>query len=84
MLITGILALSYVAINLIGARIYQKNAELTLEKQIQAEEQHKAEQPHPFSKKGMSWAALRFRGLEYRWPFCKGRRRELYGWCRSH
>ena len=40
--ITGILALSYVSLVLIGARIYQKNAVLTLEKQIHAEEQHTA------------------------------------------
>jgi sortase A len=52
LLITGILALSYVAITLIGARIYQKNAVLILDKQIQAEEQHKAEQPEPTIREG--------------------------------
>jgi sortase A len=52
LLITGILALSYVALTLISARIYQKNAALALEKQIQAEEQHKAEQPAPAIKEG--------------------------------
>ncbi|MGD0292918.1 MAG: class D sortase [Terracidiphilus sp.] len=45
LLIIGILALTYVVFILISARIYQKNAVLALEKQIQAEEQHKAEQP---------------------------------------
>ena len=44
-LITGILALSYVAFTLISARIYQENAILTLEKQIHEEEQHKAGLP---------------------------------------
>jgi sortase A len=40
-LISGILMLFYVSITLIGSRIYQKYAVLTLEKQIDAEEQHK-------------------------------------------
>jgi sortase A len=52
LLIIGILALSYVAITLIVARIYQRNALLTLNKQIQAEEQHKAEQPVPTINEG--------------------------------
>jgi sortase A len=42
LLITGVLALLYVALALIGARLYQKNAALTLEEQIHAEEQHRA------------------------------------------
>jgi sortase A len=45
LLISGFLALSYVAITLIGASIYQKNAELILEKQIQMGEQHEAGHP---------------------------------------
>jgi len=45
LLIIGILALTYVVFILISARIYQKNAVSVLDKQIQAEEQHKAEQP---------------------------------------
>jgi sortase A len=45
LLISGFLALSYVAITLIGAHIYQRNAELILEKQIQVEEQHEAGHP---------------------------------------
>jgi sortase A len=52
LLITGILALSYVAITLISARIYQKNAMLILDKQIQVEEKHKAEQTTPTFKEG--------------------------------
>jgi sortase A len=52
LLIIGILALSYIAITLIGARIYQRNAMLTLKKQIQAKEQHKAEQPVPTINEG--------------------------------
>jgi sortase A len=45
LLIAGILALSYVAITLIGARIYQINALSILDKQILVEIQQKAEQP---------------------------------------
>jgi sortase A len=45
LLIAGILALSYVTFTLVSARIYQKNAMLTLDKQIQAEEQHRIKQP---------------------------------------
>jgi len=44
--------LSYVAITLIGARIYQINALSLLDKQIQTEEQHKAEQPVLAIKEG--------------------------------
>jgi sortase A len=52
LLVSGILALSYVAFTLVSARIYQKNAVLTLDKQIQAEEQHKAVQPARPIKEG--------------------------------
>jgi sortase A len=52
LLIIGILALSYVAITLIGAKIYQRNVLLVLKKQIQAEELHKAEQPAPTINEG--------------------------------
>jgi len=45
LLISGFLALTYVAITLIGASIYQKNAELILEKQIHVEEQHESGHP---------------------------------------
>ena len=45
LLISGFLALTYVAITLIGASIYQKNAELILEKQNHVEEQHEAGHP---------------------------------------
>jgi sortase A len=51
-MITGILALSYVAFILISARIYQNNAMLILDKQIQAEEQHQARQTTPTFKEG--------------------------------
>jgi sortase A len=44
-LVSGILALSYVVFTLVSARIYQKNAVLALDKQIQAEAQHKIAQP---------------------------------------
>jgi sortase A len=52
LLVSGILALSYVVFTLVSARIYQKNAVLTLDKQIQAEEQHKIEQPVLTIKEG--------------------------------
>jgi sortase A len=45
MLLAGTLALLYVAITLIGARIYQINALSILDKQILVESQQKAEQP---------------------------------------
>jgi sortase A len=51
-IITGILALSYVALTLINARVYQKNALSILDKQIQVEEQHKTEQTIPIFKEG--------------------------------
>jgi sortase A len=50
--ITGILALSYVALTLIGAKIYQRNVALILDKQIQTEVQYKAVQPAPIIKEG--------------------------------
>lgn len=52
LLVSGILALSYVVFTLVNARIYQNNAVLTLDKQIQAEEQHKVEQPAPPIREG--------------------------------
>lgn len=52
MLITGILMLSYVAITLIDARIYQINALSILDKQILVEDQQKAEQPILAIKEG--------------------------------
>jgi sortase A len=52
LMITGILALSYVAITLISARIYQNSAVLILDKQIQAEEQHQTGQHAPAIKEG--------------------------------
>jgi sortase A len=45
LLLTGFLALSYVALTLLDARKFQKDATLTLEKQIQAEEQHRGPTP---------------------------------------
>jgi sortase A len=45
LLIAGILALLYVAITLIGARIYQINALSILDKEIQVENKQNAEQP---------------------------------------
>jgi sortase A len=52
MLITGILALLYVAITMISARIYQINALSILDKQIQVEEQHNVEQTTPSVREG--------------------------------
>jgi len=52
LLITGVLALSYVALTLIGARLYQKEATLTLDKQIHAKEQHETEYPRLALKEG--------------------------------
>ena len=52
LLIAGILALLYVAITLIGARIYQINALSILDKQILVENQQKAEYPVLAIKEG--------------------------------
>ena len=52
LLITGILALSYVAITLIGARTYQINALSILDKQILVENQQKAEKTVLVIKEG--------------------------------
>jgi sortase A len=52
LLITGILALSYVALTLIGAKIYQRYAALTLDKQIHTEEQRKFALPAPIINDG--------------------------------
>jgi sortase A len=41
-LVSGVFALSYVALVLVAARLYQKDSALILDKQIYAEEQHKA------------------------------------------
>jgi sortase A len=52
LLIAGIFALLYVAITLIGARLYQINALSILDKQILVENQQKAEQPVLAIKEG--------------------------------
>lgn len=52
LLIAGILTLLYVAITLIGARIYQINALSILDKQILVENQQKADQPVLAIKEG--------------------------------
>jgi sortase A len=52
LLLTGVLALGYVALALIGARLYQKDAELTLETQIRAELEHKPGLPRKAIKEG--------------------------------
>jgi sortase A len=51
-MICGALALSYVGFTLFDARIYQKNAELILERQIHAQERHEASLPLPAVKEG--------------------------------
>jgi len=48
----GVLALSYVGLTLLDARIYQENAELTLEEQIQAQETHETAPPKLTTKEG--------------------------------
>jgi sortase A len=52
LLIAGILALSYVALILLNARLYQNAASHTLEQQIHAEEQHTASPSRPAVKEG--------------------------------
>ena len=52
LLISGFVALSYVAITLISAGIYQKNVLSILDKQIQVEEQDKTEQTTHIFKEG--------------------------------
>jgi sortase A len=52
LLIGGVLALSYVGYTLLDARIYQKNASLILEKQIQAQEAHEIGLPKLTVKEG--------------------------------
>ena len=52
LLISGTLALFYVAITLISSRIYQNNAMLILDKQIQVKEQRKEEQIKSTFKEG--------------------------------
>jgi len=52
MIITGILALGYVAVTLISARIYQHYSYLALNKHTLSEEQHKLKQPVPPIKEG--------------------------------
>jgi sortase A len=52
LLITGVLALSYVAFTLTCAKLYQEKVAMTLEKQIHSQEQHKAEVPRLAVKEG--------------------------------
>ena len=52
LLMVGVLALSYVGLTLLDARIYQENAELTLEEQIQAQETHETAPPKLTTKEG--------------------------------
>jgi sortase A len=52
LLITGTLAVSYVALTLLNAQLYQNAANHTLDQQIHAEEQHTASQPKPVVKEG--------------------------------
>jgi sortase A len=42
---SGVLALSYVGLTLLGAKIYQERAESTLEKRIHAQEEHETGPP---------------------------------------
>jgi sortase A len=51
-LTTGILALSYVALTLLNARLYQDAASRALGQQIHAEEQHTVSQSKPAVKEG--------------------------------
>ena len=50
--ICGVLALAYVGLTLLDARIYQKNAELILERQIHAQERNEADLSRPEAKEG--------------------------------
>ncbi len=52
LLICGVLALSYVGLTLLDARIYQEKAGLTLEKQIHAQEEHETVHPKLAVKEG--------------------------------
>jgi sortase A len=52
LVISGVLALSYVGLILLDATIYQKDAVLTLEKQIHAQEQHETDLPKLAVKEG--------------------------------
>jgi len=50
--ITGALAVSYVALTLLHAKLYQEAASNALKKQIDAREQHKASLPRAVAKEG--------------------------------
>jgi sortase A len=52
LMLTGVLALAYVALTLSNARLFQNAASHTLEQQIQAEEQHTASPSRPAVKEG--------------------------------
>jgi len=52
LLLSGALALTYVGLTLLDARIYQQRAELTLEKRIQAQEAHETALPKLSVKEG--------------------------------
>ena len=52
LMLTGVLALAYVALTLFNARIFQNAANHTLEQQIRAEEQHAASPSRPAVKEG--------------------------------
>ncbi len=52
LIICGALALAYVGLILVDAWIYQKHAELTLEKRIHAQEAHGTARPKPVVKEG--------------------------------
>jgi sortase A len=51
-MLTGVLALAYVALTLFNARLFQNAANHTLEQQILAEEQHTASPSRPVVKEG--------------------------------
>jgi len=50
--ITGALALSYVALTLLQAKLYQESAGAALDRQMQAEDQHNANLPTASAKEG--------------------------------
>ena len=52
LMLTGVLALAYVALTLFNARLFQNAANHTLEQQIRAEEQHAASPSRPAVKEG--------------------------------
>ena len=71
LLITGVVALGYVGMTLLDARLYQASAKRSLETQVQTLKEIGSSHSGRPSSRATFWAALIFPGWECRSRFCR-------------